>query len=355
MGKIIGSIKTCKENGGDTESCSICKDITVNSVVNGDSLNLLKCLKTNSVDAIIIDPPYGIKFMNKKWDDLGDNEKFSKWVEEWGASAHRVVREGGSILSFASPRMYHWMAVGLEKSGFITRDMIEWIYWCCAEDTEALTKDGFKTIDEVTLDDEIATFNIETEEIEYQKPLGINVQDHDGPMVRINSPDMDQLVTPNHRLVININGSWNLVMAMFACGTSTVTMLALTLHENGLVSIAPIQITDMNIVTYTGRVWCPSTPNGTFVARRNGKIFITGNSGMPKGKTTLKPAHEPIYWGMKNTKNTALKDLNFVVNIDDTRIPYKDDKDKKTAQNNAEGFVKRTKQDFDAYKNGLPR
>ena len=31
-------------------------------------------------------------------------------------------------------------------------------------------------------------------------------------------------------------------------------------------------------VAYNGLVWCPSTPNGTWIARRNGKIFVTGNS-----------------------------------------------------------------------------
>lgn len=31
-----------------------------------------------------------------------------------------------------------------------------------------------------------------------------------------------------------------------------------------------------------GLVWCVSVPTGAFVARRNGKIFVTGNSGFPK-------------------------------------------------------------------------
>lgn len=33
---------------------------------------------------------------------------------------------------------------------------------------------------------------------------------------------------------------------------------------------------------YTGMVWCVRVPTGAFVARRNGKVFITGNSGFPK-------------------------------------------------------------------------
>ena len=33
---------------------------------------------------------------------------------------------------------------------------------------------------------------------------------------------------------------------------------------------------------YVGRVWCPSVPNSNFVARRNRRIFITGNTFPPK-------------------------------------------------------------------------
>ena len=29
-------------------------------------------------------------------------------------------------------------------------------------------------------------------------------------------------------------------------------------------------------------IWCPTVSTGAFVARRNGKVFITGNSGFPK-------------------------------------------------------------------------
>ncbi len=34
----------------------------------------------------------------------------------------------------------------------------------------------------------------------------------------------------------------------------------------------------MNKVKYNGEVWCPEVDNGTWVAKRNGKVFITGNS-----------------------------------------------------------------------------
>jgi DNA modification methylase len=53
------------------------------------------------------------------------------------------------------------------------------------------------------------------------------------------------------------------------------------------------------LVDYAGVVWCITVPSGAFVARRNGVTFVTGNSGFPKGKANLKPAHEPIVLARK--------------------------------------------------------
>ena len=41
-------------------------------------------------------------------------------------------------------------------------------------------------------------------------------------------------------------------------------------------------------INYHGNVWCVTVPTGAFVARRNGKIFITGNSGFPKSHNISK-------------------------------------------------------------------
>lgn len=45
-------------------------------------------------------------------------------------------------------------------------------------------------------------------------------------------------------------------------------------------------------IHYRGRVWCVEVPTGVFVARRNGKVFLTGNTGFPKSRSLLKPAAE---------------------------------------------------------------
>ena len=57
------------------------------------------------------------------------------------------------------------------------------------------------------------------------------------------------------------------------CGTQTIRTRKT--YSSTLATITPIE--------YKGNVWCVTVPTGAFVARRNGKIFITGNSGFPKG------------------------------------------------------------------------
>ena len=90
-------------------------------IINGDSLKELKTLEENSIDAVVTDPPYGLKFMGKKWDyDVPSSEL---WVE-----VMRVLKPGGHLLSFAGSRTYHRMAVNIEDAGFEVRDMITWNY-----------------------------------------------------------------------------------------------------------------------------------------------------------------------------------------------------------------------------------
>jgi len=90
-------------------------------LIHGHSLKVLRKAKSNSVDTIITDPPYGISFMGKKWDyDVPS-------VELW-AECLRVLKPGGTALIFAGSRTQHRMAVNVEEAGFDIKDTIMWIY-----------------------------------------------------------------------------------------------------------------------------------------------------------------------------------------------------------------------------------
>lgn len=90
-------------------------------ILHGDSLHILKTLEPNSVDAVVTDPPYGLKFMGKKWDY--DVPSVELWRE-----VLRVLKPGGHVLSFGGTRTYHRMVVAIEDAGYEIRDQVMWIY-----------------------------------------------------------------------------------------------------------------------------------------------------------------------------------------------------------------------------------
>lgn len=87
----------------------------------GDCLDILRTLPENSVDSIVTDPPYGLKFMGKRWDY--DVPSVEVWVE-----CLRVLKPGGHLLAFAGTRTQHRMCTRIEDAGFEIRDMIAWVY-----------------------------------------------------------------------------------------------------------------------------------------------------------------------------------------------------------------------------------
>jgi DNA modification methylase len=136
----------------------------MNDLFNGDCIEKMKSMKANSVDAVVTDPPYGIRFMGKSWDGA-DIEKmyklkrrktprnngykendgvsfaagtydlspkgmvaFEKFSFLWALEALRVLKPGGHLVSFASCRTYHRMVCGIEMAGFEIRDQLQWLF-----------------------------------------------------------------------------------------------------------------------------------------------------------------------------------------------------------------------------------
>ena len=90
-------------------------------IIQGDNRDVLKTIETDSIDAIVTDPPYGIDFLGKAWDaNTGALETYQECL--------RVLKPGGHILAFSAARTYHHLAITLEQAGFEIRDQIMWIY-----------------------------------------------------------------------------------------------------------------------------------------------------------------------------------------------------------------------------------
>jgi len=100
-----------------------------NTLINGDSLNILKKFPDNSFDSMVTDPPAGIAFMGKKWDkDKGGRKLWIAWLESIMTEAYRTLKPGAHILVWAIPRTSHWTATAIENADFEIRDVVTHIF-----------------------------------------------------------------------------------------------------------------------------------------------------------------------------------------------------------------------------------
>jgi DNA modification methylase len=91
------------------------------NIINGNNIDILKTFPDNYFDSIVTDPPYGINFLGKEWDNnVGTLETYTECL--------RVLKPGGHILAFSAARTYHHLAMVIEEAGFEIRDQIMWIY-----------------------------------------------------------------------------------------------------------------------------------------------------------------------------------------------------------------------------------
>jgi len=71
---------------------------------------------------------------------------------------------------------------------------------CYDPETDVLTAGGWKNITEVGLGDRVASLNPATGELEYLRPDALHAYDHAGKMYRLETTQVDLLVTDNHKL-----------------------------------------------------------------------------------------------------------------------------------------------------------
>ena len=83
------------------------------NIKNGNSLDMLKEIKSDSVDCMVTDPPYGISFMNKDWDKAVPD--IAIWKE-----CIRVMKAGAFAFVMCSPRsdVQAEMVIKLKEAGF---------------------------------------------------------------------------------------------------------------------------------------------------------------------------------------------------------------------------------------------
>jgi len=126
---------------------------------HGDCFEVLPTLAENSIDACVTDPPYGLQFMGKEWDNLWRNRtgadqayverttgtlasrarklpdykaanplRMQEWHEEWARAVYPVLKPGGYLLAFGGTRTHHRLMCAIEDAGFEIRDCLNRLY-----------------------------------------------------------------------------------------------------------------------------------------------------------------------------------------------------------------------------------
>ena len=120
----------------------------LNRIYQGDCLELLKRLEGGSVDLILTDPPYNISKLNDNRDrsklnspimrresplryDFGDwdnrtREEFLEFTRSWLFECCRVLKDGGTIISFFNKEDISFLGWTAREWGVRTRTILSW-------------------------------------------------------------------------------------------------------------------------------------------------------------------------------------------------------------------------------------
>lgn len=93
----------------------------------GDSLELFKAIKSNSVDLIVADPPYNL---NKDYGNKSDSRSFDDYIQftkNWTAEAKRALKPTGTMYIFMGFRFISYLYQILEKDNQLLFN--NWICW----------------------------------------------------------------------------------------------------------------------------------------------------------------------------------------------------------------------------------
>lgn len=169
--------------------------------VRGDMLERLALLPDNSIDAVVTDPPYGLSFMGKNWDHGVPGKRY--WQE-----VMRVLKPGGHATVFGGTRTFHRLACALEDAGFEIRDCLMWVYGCLSDDTEILVNGRWEHYSKAIAGSRVLAYDPIRETYQWEIVQDQVVYDYCDTAFRVESDRTDQIVSRNHRCLVEREGKF---------------------------------------------------------------------------------------------------------------------------------------------------
>jgi len=150
--------------------------------------------------------------------------------------------------------------------------------WCLTGDHEVLTRNGWVRLDEWT-GGTIACWSPNGEIVSFKYATALHFP-YSGIMYKYTDEYIDQCSTPEHTMCVKMAGEavWR---NMEVTNLADLTVRIPVAENHG--SIHDLSLHTLNftpvLLEYTGDVFCAETTTGYFLVRRNGRIWVTGNSG----------------------------------------------------------------------------
>ena len=182
-------------------------------VVLGDDEDVLPTIPSNSVDAVVTDPPCGINFMNVKFDsDRGGRDAWIAWMANIARECLRITKPGGHALVWGLPRTSHWTGTAWENAGWEVRDKVTHLN-CLTPDTELLVNGEWVHHTNCVEGGLALCYDAEHDTFAWGPIQAVYEAHYSDSLYSLRGDRTDQLVTRGHRCPVERGGTTVLVRA----------------------------------------------------------------------------------------------------------------------------------------------
>jgi len=114
--------------------------IKKNTILLGDSLEIMKTIPSKSVDLIFADPPYNLQLKNilyrpdqttveavtQDWDKFNNYKEYDNFTEQWLKESKRILKKGGALWVIGSYHNILRVGTSIQNNGFWILNDIIW-------------------------------------------------------------------------------------------------------------------------------------------------------------------------------------------------------------------------------------
>lgn len=198
---------------------------------------------------------------------------------------YEVVRE-----SYAFP--FDLRNYQIDEVNYLAPEDRAGYYWepgCVDSETEYLSPTGWVKISEYS-GGEVAQYHPDSRAIEFVQPDDYLVMPCP-EMVRVRGPNVDQMLSPEHRVLLYGAEGWITVPVKNLAYEVGPGYLSFPVGNDASGRVSVRDCTFARAWPTDGSMYCFRVPSTFLLFRRNGCVFASGNTGKTAGST-----HHALYW-----------------------------------------------------------